>query len=232
MNRPSRLLALSAGILILAGCGAEKSKLKTDNEQFSYAIGVEIGRSLDPISADLDFKALKHGMNDVQAKKELAFTDEEMEKIKMTVAQTLMEKQQQKRTADGETALKKGEEFLAANAKKDNIVTTESGLQYEVLTEGDGDNPAATDIVTVHYKGTLINGETFDSSYDRGQPIQFPLDRVIPGWTEGVQLMKKGAKHRLFIPASLGYGEMGSGEKIGPNEALIFEVELIDVTKP
>ncbi len=232
MNRPSRLLALSAGILILAGCGAEKSKLKTDNEQFSYAIGVEIGRSLDPISADLDFKALKHGMNDVQAKKELAFTDEELEKIKMTVAQTLMEKQQQKRTAEGETALKKGEEFLAANAKKDNVVTTESGLQYEVLTEGNGANPAATDIVTVHYKGTLINGETFDSSYDRGQPIQFPLDRVIPGWTEGVQLMKTGAKHRLFIPASLAYGEMGSGEKIGPNETLIFEVELLDVTKP
>jgi len=232
MNRPSRILALSAGILVLAGCGAEKSKLKTDNEQFSYAIGVEIGRSLDPISADLDFKALKHGMNDVQAKKELAFTDEELEKIKMTVAQTLMEKQQQKRTADGEAALKKGEEFLAANAKKDNIVTTESGLQYEVLTEGSGASPAATDIVTVHYKGTLINGETFDSSYDRGQPIQFPLDRVIPGWTEGVQLMKTGAKHRLFIPATLAYGEMGSGEKIGPNETLIFEVELLDVTKP
>lgn len=232
MNRPLRLLALSAGILVLAGCGTEKSKLKTDNEQFSYAIGVEIGRSLEPISADLDFKALKHGMNDVQAKKELAFTDEELEKIKMTVAQTLMEKQQQKRTADGEAALKKGEEFLAANAKKDNIVTTESGLQYEVLTEGSGASPAATDIVTVHYKGTLINGETFDSSYDRGQPIQFPLDRVIPGWTEGVQLMKTGAKHRLFIPASLAYGEMGSGEKIGPNETLIFEVELLDVTKP
>ncbi len=232
MNRPSRILALSAGILVLAGCGAEKSKLKTDNEQFSYAIGVEIGRSLEPISADLDFKALKHGMNDVQAKKELAFTDEELEKIKMTVAQTLMEKQQQKRTADGEAALKKGEEFLAANAKKDNIVTTESGLQYEVLTEGSGASPAATDIVTVHYKGTLINGETFDSSYDRGQPIQFPLDRVIPGWTEGVQLMKTGAKHRLFIPATLAYGEMGSGEKIGPNETLIFEVELLDVTKP
>jgi len=232
MNRPSRLLALSAGILLLAGCGTEKSNLKTDTQQFSYAIGVEIGRSLDPISADLDFKALKHGMDDVKAGKDLAFTDEEMEKIKMTVAQTLMEKQQQKRTAEGEVALKKGEEFLAANGKKANVVTTESGLQYEVLTEGNGVKPAETDIVTVHYKGTLINGETFDSSYDRGQPIQFPLDRVIPGWTEGVQLMKTGAKHRLFIPASLAYGEMGSGEKIGPNETLIFEVELLDVTKP
>ncbi len=232
MNRPSRLLALSAGILLIAGCGGEKSKLKTDTEQFSYAIGVEIGRSLDPISTDLDFKALKHGMNDVQAGKDLAFSDEELEKIKMTVAQTLMEKQQQKRTADGEVSLKKGEEFLAENAKKPNIVTTGSGLQYEVLSEGEGAKPAETDIVTVHYKGTLLNGDTFDSSYDRGQPIQFPLDRVIPGWTEGVQLMKTGAKHRLFIPAHLAYGEMGSGDKIGPNETLIFEVELLDVTKP
>ena len=228
MNRPSRLLALSAGILILAGCGAEKSKLKTDNEQFSYAIGVEIGRSLDPISADLDFKALKHGMNDVQAKKELAFTDEELEKIKMTVAQTLMEKQQQKRTADGETALKKGEEFLAENAKKDNIVTTESGLQYEVLTEGNGANPAATDIVTVHYKGQLVDGKVFDSSIERGEPIEFPLNQVIPGWTEGVQLMKVGDKFRFYIPSNLGYGNRSAG-KIPAGSTLIFDVELFEI---
>lgn len=231
MKRPLKVAAITAGILLVSACGSEKSKLKTDVEQFSYAIGVEIGRSLDPISGDIDYKALKHGINDVQSGKELAFTDEKLEEIKMTVAQQLMEKQQAKLTAQGEEALKKGEEFLAKNGQKEGVTTTASGLQYEVITAGDGGSPAASDIVTVHYKGSLINGDVFDSSYDRGQPIQFPLDRVIPGWTEGVQLMKKGAKHRLFIPASLGYGEMGSGEKIGPNETLIFEVELLDFEK-
>lgn len=231
MKRPFKIAALTAGILLVSACGGEKSKLKTDIEQFSYAIGVEIGRSLDPISDDIDFKALKHGINDVQSGKELAFTDEKLEEIKMTVAQQLMEKQQAKLTAQGAEAAKKGEAFLAENGKKAGVTTTDSGLQYEVITAGEGASPAASDIVTVHYKGTLINGEVFDSSYDRGQPIQFPLDRVIPGWTEGVQLMKKGAKHRLVIPANLAYGESGSGEKIGPNETLIFEVELLDFEK-
>lgn len=122
-----------------------------------------------------------------------------------------------------------GEEFLAENAKKAGVKTTTSGLQYEVLNEGTGISPKASDNVTVHYKGTTINGEEFDSSYSRGEPATFPLNRVIAGWTEGLQLMKEGAKYRFYIPSDLAYGERGAGRAIGPNAALIFDVELIKV---
>ncbi len=122
-----------------------------------------------------------------------------------------------------------GQAFLAENGKKDNVVTTGSGLQYEIIEQGDGASPSASDNVTVHYKGTTIDGKVFDSSYDRGAPATFPLNRVIAGWTEGLQLMKEGAKYRFFIPSDLAYGERGAGRMIGPNSALIFEVELIKV---
>ncbi len=121
-----------------------------------------------------------------------------------------------------------GEAFMAENASKENIITTASGLQYEVLAEGSGPNPTATSSVTVHYRGTSLDGEEFDSSFSRNQPISFPLNRVIPGWTEGLQLMNVGAKYRFFIPSELAYGERGAGGDIGPNETLIFEVELLD----
>lgn len=126
-------------------------------------------------------------------------------------------------------ALAKGEKFLEDNAKKEGVVTTPSGLQYKVLVEGTGKSPKATDTVLVHYAGTLIDGREFDSSYRRNAPIEFPLNRVIAGWTEGVQLMKEGAKFRFFIPSKLAYGPRGAGRDIGPNEALIFEVELLQV---
>ncbi len=122
-----------------------------------------------------------------------------------------------------------GEAFLTENAKKPGIVTTASGLQYQVITEGTGASPSATDNVSVHYKGTTIDGKEFDSSYKRGAPAEFPLNRVIPGWTEGLQLMKEGGKSRLFIPSNLAYGERGAGRDIGPNAALIFDVELIKI---
>ncbi|WP_340122134.1 FKBP-type peptidyl-prolyl cis-trans isomerase [Methylobacter svalbardensis] len=123
-----------------------------------------------------------------------------------------------------------GTAFLTENTKKPNIVTTATGLQYEVLTPGTGaTSPSATDSVTVHYKGTTLDGEEFDSSYSRGEPATFPLNRVIPGWTEGVQLMKEGAKYRFYIPSELAYGEQGAGRAIGPNAALIFDVELIKI---
>lgn len=126
-------------------------------------------------------------------------------------------------------ALAKGEKYLEENAKKEGVIVTASGLQYKVLTEGTGKSPKATDTVLVHYEGTLIDGKVFDSSYKRGEPIEFPLNRVIAGWTEGVQLMKEGAKHRLYLPARLAYGSRGAGRDIGPNEALIFDVELLKV---
>jgi len=128
-----------------------------------------------------------------------------------------------------QTALEKGQQFLQENAKKDGVKTTASGLQYEVLTEGTGKSPKATDTVLVHYKGTLLDGTEFDSSYKRGEPIEFPLNQVIKGWTEGVQLMKEGGKYRFFIPSTLAYGSRGAGGAIGPDETLIFDVELLKV---
>lgn len=128
-----------------------------------------------------------------------------------------------------QTSLEKGQQFLQENAKKDGVKTTASGLQYEVLTEGSGKTPKATDTVLVHYKGTLLNGTEFDSSYKRGEPIEFPLNQVIRGWTEGVQLMKEGSKYRFYIPSNLAYGPRGAGGVIGPDETLIFDVELLKV---
>jgi len=132
-------------------------------------------------------------------------------------------------TLMAQSALEKGQQFLQENAKKEGVKTTPSGLQYLVLTEGNGKSPKATDTVLVHYKGTLLDGTEFDSSYKRNEPISFPLNRVIPGWTEGVQLMKEGAKYRFFIPSDLAYGSRGAGGDIGPDETLIFDVELLKV---
>ncbi len=132
-------------------------------------------------------------------------------------------------SAMAQSALEKGNQFLDENAKKEGVKTTASGLQYEVLTEGTGKSPKATDTVLVHYRGTTIDGREFDSSYKRGEPIEFPLNAVIPGWTEGVGLMKEGAKYRLFIPSKLAYGSRGAGSAIGPDETLIFDVELLKV---
>jgi FKBP-type peptidyl-prolyl cis-trans isomerase FkpA len=128
-----------------------------------------------------------------------------------------------------QTALEEGQKFLKENAAKEGVKTTKSGLQYLVLKEGTGKSPKATDTVLVHYRGTLINGQEFDSSYKRNEPIEFPLNHVIKGWTEGVQLMKEGAKYRFFIPSNLAYGSNGAGNAIGPDETLIFEVELLKV---
>ncbi len=128
-----------------------------------------------------------------------------------------------------QSALEKGQQFLQENAKKEGVKSTPSGLQYVVLTEGQGKSPKATDTVLVHYKGTLLDGTEFDSSYKRNAPISFPLNQVIPGWTEGVQLMKEGGKYRFFIPSNLAYGSRGAGGAIGPDETLIFDVELLKV---
>jgi FKBP-type peptidyl-prolyl cis-trans isomerase FklB len=132
---------------------------------------------------------------------------------------------------DAEKNIKAGEEFLAANKVKEGVVTTESGLQYKVIEEGSGPKPSPTDNVTVHYKGTLINGEEFDSSYKRNQPATFPVNGVIKGWTEALQLMSKGSKWELYIPSEIAYGAQGAGGAIGPNEVLIFEVELLEINK-
>lgn len=236
-KRSAFALAIAAALSITACKKAEApamkvEDLKTDAQKFGYAIGVDLAKSLKPVKDDVDIKALEAGLDTVFAGGEPLLDDATREQVKNTVSEKLQKKQVEERAATANKAKAEGEAFLAENAKKAGVKTTASGLQYEVLTEGKGTAPKASDTVTVHYKGTLINGETFDSSYDRGQPVSFPLQNVIPGWTEGLQLMKPGAKYKFVIPSALAYGERGAGAKIGPNSTLVFEVELISLGEP
>lgn len=242
MFKHNRALLLVASAAFVVACSkpatenkeagaADAADLATDAQKFGYSIGVDLGRSLAQVKDDVDVKALEKGLEEVAAGKEPRLDDKAREEIKNSVAKKIQEKQVADRAAKAEKAKTDGEAFLAENGKKEGVKTTASGLQYTIEKEGDGAAPTAADKVTVNYKGTLLNGETFDSSYDRGQPVTFPLANVIPGWTEGLQLMKAGGKAKFWIPASLAYGERGAGGKIGPNETLAFEVELISVEK-
>jgi FKBP-type peptidyl-prolyl cis-trans isomerase len=205
--------------------------LGTQAQQFSYAVGFDIGHNLSQpqIKDNIDLKALEKGLEESAAGQTSRLTDKQREEIKTAVSKKIQEKQAADRLAAAQKNKDDGDKFLADNANKPGVKTTASGLQYEVLTEGQGDHPKATDKVTVNYKGTLLDGTVFDSSYDRGQPVSFPLGNVIPGWTEGVQLMTPGAKYKFYVPYKLAYGERGAPPKIGPNSTLIFEVELIKV---
>jgi FKBP-type peptidyl-prolyl cis-trans isomerase len=231
------VLALLAGLTAACaekqdGASTDAADLSTDPQKFGYAIGVDIGKSLKPVKDEVDVAALVQGLEETIAGKEPRLTDEVREQVKADISRKLQQKQMDERLAKAKTAQEAGEKFLAENAKREGVKTTASGLQYEILTEGSGSQPKASDKVKVHYRGTLIDGTEFDSSYSRGQPISFPLSNVIPGWTEGLQLVKVGGKAKLYIPSELAYGERGAGAKIGPNETLIFEVELLDIEKP
>ncbi|HEY1077668.1 MAG TPA: FKBP-type peptidyl-prolyl cis-trans isomerase [Fontimonas sp.] len=238
MNKTFRFTATALALAMLAACQPKQddaaganAALESDAQKFGYAIGVDLGKSLQPVKQDVDIAALKAGIDDAFTDATPKLDDAAREAIKNTVAQKMQERQKAEREAQSAKAKEAGDKYLAENGAKAGVKTTASGLQYEVLTEGTGDHPTAESRVTVHYKGTLINGEEFDSSYSRGQPVTFPLANVIPGWTEGVQLMTPGSKYKFTIPAALAYGERGAGVKIGPNETLIFEVELISIEK-
>lgn len=227
------LPALGLGLaLTVTACGqGDKSELKTDTEKFSYAIGMDIGKSLKRLETEIDVGALRQGAQDVLDDKETLLTQEQVVEVMTSFSQKIQKEQEEKQKAAAGKNVEESKKFFEENGKKDGIKTTKSGLQYQVITEGKGDKPKATDRVSVHYKGTLLDGSTFDSSYERGEPATFPLNAVIPGWTEGLQLMTVGSKYKLFVPPELGYGERGAGPKIGPNAALVFEVELLKVEK-
>lgn len=201
-------------------------------DQASYVIGLNIGRNLKaqevPANPDIVMKGIRDGLSGAQP----AMTDEEMQTAMNTFQQQMMAKQEAKMQAEGQKNQKAADEFLAANKAKKGVVTTASGLQYEVVKEGTGASPKATDQVTVHYTGTLLDGTKFDSSVDRGQPATFPVNQVIPGWTEALQLMPVGSKYKLWIPPQLGYGDRGTPGPIGPNQTLVFDVELLEIVKP
>jgi FKBP-type peptidyl-prolyl cis-trans isomerase len=211
--------------------GSSKTDLETDAQKFGYAIGVDLGQSLQPVKDDVDVAALKAGLDDAFNGKTLRLDEAARDEVKDTVSARMQQRQAEERSAQASKALEEGTKFLAENGKREGVKTTASGLQYEVLAEGKGTKPTAADTVTVHYRGTLINGEEFDSSHSRGEPATFPLAHVISGWTEGVQLMSPGAKYKFYIPSALAYGERGAGVRISPNSTLIFEVELLSVEK-
>jgi FKBP-type peptidyl-prolyl cis-trans isomerase len=204
--------------------------LKTQKDKVSYAIGLNIGRSMHKDSVDVDPSIVLRGMKDGLAGTKPLLTDEDAKKAMTELQADLRKKQEEKMLVQGESNKKAGETFLADNKTKEGVVALPSGLQYKILKEGTGPKPAATDTVVCNYKGTLLDNTEFDSSYKRGQPATFPVSGVIKGWTEALQLMPVGSKWQLFIPPDLAYGARGGpGGGIGPNATLVFEVELMSI---
>ena len=199
-------------------------------DKVSYALGLGIGQQLAQMGAsDLNIDDFADAIKDVMGGNELKVSHKDAQTIVQDYFRQQEERINAQRAEQGKAAKAEGEKFLAENSKKEGVVTLKSGLQYIVLREGNGKKPKATDKVKCHYAGTLINGQEFDSSYKRNEPAVFPLNQVIPGWTEGLQLMQEGAKYRFFIPYILAYGESGAGGSIPPYAALIFDVELLEV---
>jgi FKBP-type peptidyl-prolyl cis-trans isomerase FklB len=203
--------------------------LKSQKDKVSYIIGTEIGKNFKKQSVDIDPDILTRGIKDAISGGKSLLTEQEIQETMTTFQREMMAKQEEVTKKLGEKNKKEGEVFLAENKKKEGVKTLPSGLEYKVVKAGTGKKPTLTDTVTTHYRGTLIDGTEFDSSYRRGQPVSFPVAGVIPGWTEALQLMEEGAKWQLFIPPNLAYGERGMGGVIGPNATLIFEIELISI---
>lgn len=208
----------------------KKFVLKTADDSVSYSIGQNIGRNLKDPNMKINFEAMTQGMKDQWAGSSI-LSDDQMQIILMAFNQRLMAKRNEEANAIKDKNTKAGQEFLEANKKNEGVVALASGLQYKVLTAGTGPSPVDSNVVKVHYKGTLIDGREFDSSYGRGEPAEFPVDKVIKGWTEALKLMHVGDKWMLYIPSELAYGENGAGQMIEPNALLIFEVELLEIVK-
>ena len=203
--------------------------LNTLKEKISYIIGRDMASNFSKQGIEIEADTLLAGLKDAMASKPSALSAEETQQTMMQLQQEMEQKFQEKAGKAGENNRKEGQEFLAANKNKAGVHTLPSGMQYEILNEGTGKTPSRTDNVTTHYKGTLIDGTVFDSSYERGQPATFPVNGVIAGWTQALMMMKEGAKWRLYIPSELAYGAQGAGADIGPNATLIFDVELLKV---
>jgi FKBP-type peptidyl-prolyl cis-trans isomerase FklB len=226
-----RLFIAAACICLLAGfASAETKELKTEKEKLSYSMGFATGTQMKRQSIEVDSEVFTKGMMDVISGGQPLMTEQQIQETLMNFQKELQMKQAVKVKEQGEKNKKEGEVFLADNMKKEGVKTLPSGLQYKVITEGKGKKPTENDTIEAHYKGTLIDGTEFDSSYKRGQSATFPVKGVIKGWTEALQLMNTGSKWQLFIPSNLAYGEQGApGGSIGPNATLIFEVELISI---
>jgi FKBP-type peptidyl-prolyl cis-trans isomerase FklB len=222
-------IVLAMMLTITSVYSADEVALKTQKDKVSYSMGLNLGNSLMRQPFEVDIDIFMKGFTDAVKKQKPLMTDQEMRETEMAFQKEMAEKQAQMMKSAGEKNKKEGETFLAENKKKKGVKTLPSGLQYKVVGEGKGAVPKATDTVTVNYRGTLIDGTEFDSSYKRGQPATFQVNGVIKGWTEALQRMKAGSKWQLFIPSDLAYGEKGAGPQIGPNAVLVFEVELLSI---
>ena len=230
--RPILTLPLLAGLLGLGACQSQagKATLDTGDQKASYGIGLQMGSQLAPAETHLDLDAFLAGIRDGMAGNEPAVSQEELQIALNELNAVVQEEETQRMAAEAEANATEGAAFLAENATKDGVMVTESGLQYEVITEGEGQAPGPADRARLHYRGTLIDGTEFDSSYG-GDPAEFGVSGVIPGFSEGLQLMAPGSHYRFFIPSDLAYGPGGTGGPIGPNATLIFEVEMLEIVQ-
>jgi FKBP-type peptidyl-prolyl cis-trans isomerase FklB len=233
MRNLYRLASITAITLGLNACtndtGSDKQVLETTLQRASYSYGVDVAERLKQQGIELDVIALNRGIADAYNGAELALADEERLQAKTSFQAELRDSLLKKQTEIAAANLAAGKAFLEENAKKPGVITTESGLQYKVISSGDGKQPKESDTVTTHYRGTLIDGREFDSSYKRDKPASFPVKGVIKGWTEALQLMHVGDKWQLFVPSELAYGETKRSELIEPNSTLIFEIELLGI---
>jgi FKBP-type peptidyl-prolyl cis-trans isomerase len=225
-------LAVAILIIGLLGCQQNKEKkiaLETQKQKVSYSIGLDIGKNFKHSEIDLDMETFTRGIKDAIADSTPLLTEAQIQETMRQFQQEMMNKQSEKANTMGNENKTAGETFLAENAQKEGVVTLPSGLQYKIIKQGTGPKPKLTDEVTTHYRGTLIDGTEFDSSYKRGEPTSFPVNGVIAGWTEALQLMPLGSKWQLFVPSNLAYGTRGRGGPIGPNATLIFDIELLAI---
>lgn len=229
MKKVSILLLLIGACFITSGCVTE-AKLDTDKKKQSYAVGYFTGKDLAKQSVSFDIKMIQEGIKDA-FKDKPAIAKEDLVDAQQALIATIRENYQKEMESLSLKNAEEGKAFLADNKSKKGVKTTKSGLQYKVITQGKGNKPSTSDKVSVHYRGTLLNGEEFDSSYKRKQPAEFGVTQVIAGWTEALQLMQEGSKYELYIPSDLAYGSRGTQGAIGPNQTLIFEVELLKIVK-
>jgi FKBP-type peptidyl-prolyl cis-trans isomerase FklB len=223
------ILTLALALLPALAAAQEAPALKTEKDKLSYAMGMDLGNQLKTRSVDIDPALFARGLTDALAGGKTLLTPEEAKTVIAELQKAILVRQTAEAKAAGDKNKKEGDAFLAANKAKDGVVTLASGIQYRVLSPGTGKQPTIDDTVVCQYRGTLIDGKEFDSSYKRGQPATFPVKGVIKGWTEILQLMPVGSKWQVFIPPALAYGERGAGAEIGPHATLIFEIELISI---
>lgn len=222
-----KLLIIALGLAFASSAFAANKALSTSEQKASYTLGADLAKNFNEQGLKIDIKAFTLGLEDAIKDRPLQLTEEEMTNAINDVKKEMLEKQQAERKIIGDANLKEGQAFLANNAKKPGVISLPSGVQYKVITEGKGASPTEDDNLIAHYSGTLIDGTEFDSSYKRGTPLKFQMSNVIKGWGEVMKLMSPGSKWEVYIPADMAYGAKGAGKAIGPNQTLIFTIELI-----